>query len=48
MQRSCDRCKGEGRGGEGVSNSHMTVGGRGGGGVGWEGVRWIKMICIQI
>ena len=28
MQRSCDRCKGDGRG---VANDHMTVGGRGGG-----------------
>ena len=34
VQRSCDRCKGEGRGGEGVANGHMTVGG---GGAGWEG-----------
>ena len=32
MQRSCDRCKGEGRGGEGVANGHMTVGGQGVGG----------------
>ena len=31
MQRSCDRCKGKGRGGVGVANGHMTVGGGGGG-----------------
>ena len=37
MQRSCDRCKGEGRGGEGVANGHMTVGEQGGGGAGWGG-----------
>ena len=36
VQRSCDRCKGEGRGGEGVANGHMTVGGEGGGGGGGE------------
>ena len=30
VQRSHDRCKGEGMGGE-VANGHMTVGGRGGG-----------------
>ena len=32
VQRSCDRCKGEG--GEGVANGHMTVGGQGGRGRG--------------
>ena len=29
MQRSCDRCKGEGRG---IANGRMTIGGGGGGG----------------
>ena len=31
VQRSCDRWKGDGRGGDGrrVANGHMTVGGRG-------------------
>ena len=37
VQRSCDLCKGDGRG---VANSHMTVGGRGrGGGAGGRGCR---------
>ena len=42
MQRSCDRCKGDGREGDGrgVANGHMTVGGRGrGGGAGGRGRR---------
>ena len=37
VQRSCDRCKGDGRG---VANGHMTVGGRGEGqGEGGAGAR---------
>ena len=36
MQRSHDRCNGEGMGEE-VANSHMTVGGGGGGGGGGKG-----------
>ena len=37
MQRSCDRCKGDGRGGDGRANGHMTVGGKGGGAGGERG-----------
>ena len=41
MQRSCDCCKGDGRGGDGrgVANGHMTVGGRGRRGRGQGGGR---------
>ena len=46
MQRSHDRCNGEGMGEE-VANSHMTVGGGGGGGGAGGGPAGARQACYS-